>query len=243
LSDAQNNIAFDLLPLVRSFRSPTWLRPPSLARGGIAGRRWFWALCLAVGGATLGRGGASSASDASLRSAVAAVLPQRYGCLVVEFPRAVAHGQRPPVPEDVASLLPSGLVEAREVTVVRWGFGWKQAQPGESGSEPGTLYTLNAQAQPYACQRAVLLEGQRRGLRYGTPQLIEIVRYSVPADTPLGRLTRVTFRYRLTHVPAWARDPAWQKVSFLPPEMRAPDQTQEGTMALILSNQGWRAQP
>jgi len=244
LSNGQNNTAFALFSAAGRLRlqpGPSWR---SSARGRVAGRRWWGAICVAVGWTALGSCGASSASEANLRAAVAEALPARYGCLVVNVPQAVAHSERPAVPDEiVASLLPSGLIEAREVTVVRWGFGWKQAPPGAIGSEPGTLYTLNAQAQPYGCQREVLFEGQRHGLRYGTPQLVEIVRYTTPTDTPLGRLTHVTFRYRLTHIPAWARDPAWQRVSVLPPEMRALEQIQEGTMTLILTNRGWRAQP
>ena len=134
----------------------------------------------------------------------------------------------------MVNLRPSGLIDSKEVLVTRWGFGWRVAQPGEVGSEPGTLCVLNAKAKPYACRREVALQGQRQGLRYGTPQLIEIVQSTTPTDTPLGRLT---------HVPAWARDPSWQKASFVPADLRAPEQRHEGTMMLIHTNRGWRAQP
>jgi hypothetical protein len=77
-----------------------------------------------------------------------------------------------------------------------------------------------------------------RHLCYGTPQVVEIVSFTEPAEAMGVKVSRVQYTYKLVDVGPWANDPALSKqYKWLPERISNSSIAKEDD--LVLTNNGW----
>jgi hypothetical protein len=75
-------------------------------------------------------------------------------------------------------------------------------------------------------------------LCYGTPQVVDIINFTEPADAMGVKASNVQFTYEVVDVAPWATNPAIVKQFKWLPE-RLANQAIEGDEDLVLTNDGW----
>lgn len=77
-----------------------------------------------------------------------------------------------------------------------------------------------------------------RQLCYGTPQIVEIVNFTKPAEAMGLNVSNVQYTYKLVDIAQWASDPAIsEQYEWLPERISNPSITKDDD--LVLTNTGW----
>ena len=75
-------------------------------------------------------------------------------------------------------------------------------------------------------------------LCYGTPQVVDIINFTQPADAMGVKASNVQYIYEIVNVAPWAKNPSIVKQFKWLPE-RLANQTIEGDADMVLTNNGW----
>jgi len=103
--------------------------------------------------------------------------------------------------------------------------GYKFSEKGKTYLRPGELDT------------GALSTGARQ-LCYGTPEVVEIVSFTEPAEAIGVKVSSVKYTYKLVDIASWANDPALSKQFDWLPE-RVSNQSIAKDDDLVLTNTGW----
>lgn len=104
-------------------------------------------------------------------------------------------------------------------------IGYKFSQKGKTFLRPSTLET------------GAFSTGARQ-LCYGTPQVVEIVSFTEPAEAMGVKGSSVKYTYKLVDIAPWASDPALSKqYEWLPERISNPSISKDDD--LVLTNNGW----
>ena len=77
-----------------------------------------------------------------------------------------------------------------------------------------------------------------RQLCYGTPQVVEIINFTEPAEAMGVKVSSVQYTYKLVDIAQWASDPAISKqYEWLPERISNPSIAKDDD--LVLTNNGW----
>ena len=77
-----------------------------------------------------------------------------------------------------------------------------------------------------------------RQLCYGTPEVVEIINFTEPADAMGATVSNVRYSYRLVDVATWASDPVLSKqYQWLPERISNPSISKDDDF--VLTNNGW----
>lgn len=80
--------------------------------------------------------------------------------------------------------------------------------------------------------------GKRTGLCYGKPHVDEVTNFTQPSDMMGMTLSQVSYKYHLTDLPDWAKNP---KVKAAFPDLaRNTAESLDGKAAVVLTNDGWK---
>ena len=91
--------------------------------------------------------------------------------------------------------------------------------------------------RPAELDKGALSTGARQ-LCYGTPQVVEIINFTVPAETMGMKVSNVQYNYRLLDIAPWASDPALaNQFEWLPERVSSESITKDDDM--VLTNNGW----
>ena len=103
--------------------------------------------------------------------------------------------------------------------------GYKFSNKGESFLRPASL------------DKGAFSTGARQ-LCYGTPQIVEIVNFTEPAETMGAKVSNVQYTYRLVDVAPWASDPALtNQFEWLTERINSESISKDDD--LVLTNNGW----
>ncbi len=103
--------------------------------------------------------------------------------------------------------------------------GYKFSNKGESFLRPSSL------------EKEAFRTGARQ-LCYGTPQVVEIVNFTEPAEAMGAKVSNVQYTYRLVDVAPWASDPALtNQFEWLTERISSDSITKDDD--LVLTNNGW----
>ena len=183
-------------------------------------------------------------SKSNFKRVIGQVMQHRPYCVPRSVPEAVPvqNGRAEPS-RRVAALVHVGLAEGKSTMLSAALGGYVPAKPGSPQPIPGVVYQLTEKAKKYEGTTSTLFNEAAPGFCYATATIVEVVRYTEPTNTPFGRMTTVTFSYRLTQIADWAKDPEIKAAFFLQNEIDSADQVKESSMPLVLTNEGWRNQP
>ena len=189
------------------------------------------------------------ATAENFQAAIQAVLDKQPACIAVSVPsdHPDSMGQvRPDVQLD--ALVRVGLVS--KVTA-KMQETERDMAAVVKGSPPrvvsGLHYDLTDKGKQYLGKKghtissASLLGLPVRTLCFGKKQFIAVVRYTEPSQDMGQMMTKVTYRYKLTNVPDWARDGDVTKAYAASMHLEPFDRPREDTMTLVLTSDGWRA--
>ena len=179
------------------------------------------------------------ATKANFKSAIQTALDKRPSCLSIALPaepRGMLDG-RPKADPQLDAPVAAGL--ATKNLVMMQNSGW--TLNGGPKQIQGTHYDFSAEGRKYAAhpEHSGLMINTAT-LCYGTPEVIEIVRYSEPGNLMGQTMTNVVYNTALKSVPSWAKD---KELSDQFPELRklpTQDHPQESHIDLVLMNDGWR---
>ena len=103
--------------------------------------------------------------------------------------------------------------------------GYKFSNKGESFLRPSSL------------EKGAFRTGARQ-LCYGTPQVVEIVNFTEPAEAMGAKVSNVQYTYRLVDVAPWASDPALtNQFEWLTERISSDSITKDDD--LVLTDNGW----
>ena len=159
--------------------------------------------------------------------------PNADGIIQVFRTDGTVQGKQVPFYNGLASL---GLLEAvtyqkdtknfsGQVTGKADWVGYKFSNKGESFLRPASL------------DKGAFSTGARQ-LCYGTPQIVEIVNFTEPAETMGAKVSNVQYTYRLVDVAPWASDPALtNQFEWLTERINSESISKDDD--LVLTNNGW----
>ncbi|WP_371397405.1 hypothetical protein [Fretibacter rubidus] len=91
--------------------------------------------------------------------------------------------------------------------------------------------------RPVELEKGAFSTGARQ-LCYGTPQVVEIVNFTEPAETMGAKVSNVQYLYRLVDVAPWASDPALtNQFAWLSERVSSDSIAKDDD--LVLTNNGW----
>ena len=103
---------------------------------------------------------------------------------------------------------------------------------GYKFSDKGKTYL-----RPAELEKGAFSTGARQ-LCYGTPQVVEIVNFTEPAETIGAKVSNVQYRYSLVDVAPWANDPALtNQFEWLSERISSDSIAKDDD--LVLTNNGW----
>ncbi|MBO2892820.1 MULTISPECIES: hypothetical protein [Pseudomonas] len=81
------------------------------------------------------------------------------------------------------------------------------------------------------------------GLCFGKAQVTAIEQFSEPSEVTGQKMSNVTYAYKITGLPAWARDDGVKaSIAELGKAVASNDAPLKETRAMVLTSQGWRLQ-
>ena len=103
---------------------------------------------------------------------------------------------------------------------------------GYKFSEPGKTFL-----RPAELDNGTFITGARQ-LCYGTPQVVEIVNFTEPAETMGAKVSNVQYTYRINDAAPWASDPVvTNQFEWLSERITSDGITKDDD--LVLTNNGW----
>lgn len=196
----------------------------------------------ALGLLTLSCHNPKAADKANFKAAIQEALDKRPDCLVVSMPNEPRdfNGHPRDDPQGDA-LVAVGLAKKQRVMVEN--SGWSLF--GGPKQIPGVRYDLTAEGRKYVGHPPGVFsaaDSPTRSLCYGTPEVLEIVRYSEPGTAMGQTVTEVTYLYALKSAAPWTQNAAIrQAFPELTGHIATRDHPAQAVMDLVLMNDGWRA--
>lgn len=178
-----------------------------------------------------------AASEKNFKVAAQAYLDTIYPkCYVIQnFPITKDYYQGD-TRNSLIALAKAGLVQEKELSrkdVRDWG-GEKRIQVKSSFelSETGRKFYKQDVASAYG--------GKYSGFCVGKAEVMEVVRYTEPADTFGQRLSQVNFTYTVKDLPDWAKSSELiEAVPALKPDVGSDVEPLKRTDTFVLTNNGW----
>jgi hypothetical protein len=147
-----------------------------------------------------------AASKANFKLAIQVWLDKHPQCLSIALPNQPRSmfDARPRTDPQLDALVIAGLASKKQVMMEN--SGWTLY--GGPKQIPGTRYDFTAEGRKYAAhpEHSALPVGTGT-LCYGVPEVIDIVRYSEPANALGQTMTEVTYKYTLKSVAPWVNNP------------------------------------
>ena len=134
-------------------------------------------------------------------------------------------------PKNLEAFVRLGLLEIRDVPH-RSPFGSHPV--GSDAGETEKAYVLAPGAKQF-----VRAHDYGYDFCYGDPQLVSIIRWTEPAESFGKIVSEVTYTYRLSGVPEWARSPEFQGLTQLQLVLTDFDSPKERKATLTRTSDGW----
>lgn len=190
---------------------------------------------LALLATLLGCSDDQQATEAGLRKAAQAWLDTQYPrCFVVgNFPAHTRDFDVDGSNQALRALARAGVVSEKETR--RTEIPERLWQPART--DIYYAYELTERGRPY--YKADALNGQG-GLCFGKAQVTAIEGFTPPQEQGGQQRTQLTYRYRVSDLPAWAQDPALgADIKGLAQAAASTTQPIQDTRRMVLSKRGW----